>query len=290
MNRILQPTTTGRRGFLAGLGLSASLFSVRGLMAEQLEDAKKRILTPEMTEGPYYPDKMPLDTDNDLLIINDAITPAVGDISWVSGVVMDASGQPLRNVTVEIWQCDSKSSYIHSRGRNTNGLDGNFQGYGRYQTDSTGRYQFRTIKPVSYNLNGMFRAPHIHFAVSRNGQRIFTTQMMVKDHPDNSRDHILGEISDAAERNTILIDFLPVPGSTLGELTAKFDLIIGRTLAEGDDHKLLGGIGKAGAKGFGEPPGRGMRPGGGAGGPPPPPPGGGRGPLPGSGPAPGEPQ
>ena len=28
------------------------------------------------TEGPFYPDKLPLDTDNDLLIINDAITPA----------------------------------------------------------------------------------------------------------------------------------------------------------------------------------------------------------------------
>lgn len=279
MNRLIQPSTTGRRGFLAGLGLSASLFSVRGLMAEQLADVKKRIVTPEMTEGPYYPDKMPLDTDNDLLIINDAITPAVGEISWVSGCVMDASGQPLRNATVEIWQCDSKSSYIHSRGRNENGLDGNFQGYGRYQTDATGRYQFRTIKPVSYNLNGMFRAPHIHFAVSRNGRRIFTTQMMVKGHPDNARDHVLSEVGDASAQETILVDFLPVPGSPLGELTAKFDLIIGRTLEEGDDHKLLGGIGKSGGRGLGGPPGRGMRPGGGAGGPPPPPPrGGGNGP------------
>lgn len=262
-----QPIQPSRRGFLAGMG--AAFFGVRGLMAEELSQG--RILTPEMTEGPYYPDKMPLDTDNDLLIINDAITPAVGEISWVSGCVMDASGQPIRNATVEIWQCDSKSSYIHTRGRNENGLDGNFQGYGRYQTDSTGRYQFRTIKPVSYELNGMFRAPHIHFAVSRNGRRIFTTQMMVKDHPDNARDQVLGEIADAQARQTILIDFLPVPGSPLSELTAKFDLIIGRTLEEGDDHKLHGGIGKTDRRGFGGPPGRGMvRPGGGGGGPPPP--------------------
>ena len=270
MQPAFQPPHATRRGFLAGMG--ASLFAVRGLMAEELSTG--RIATPEMTEGPYYPDKMPLDTDNDLLIINDSITPAVGEISWVSGCVMDASGQPVRNATVEIWQCDSKSSYIHSRGRNENGLDGNFQGYGRYQTDSTGRYQFRTIKPVSYELNGMFRAPHIHFAVSRNGRRIFTTQMMVNGHPDNQRDHVLGEIADAKARQTILIDFLPVPGSRLGELTAKFDLIIGRTLEEGDDHKLHGGIGKSGARGFGGPPVRGkVRPGEGAGGPPPAPPG-----------------
>lgn len=267
------PAFASRRGFLAGMGFGTALFGIRGLMAEEL--AKGPAATPEMTEGPYYPDKMPLDTDNDLLIINDSITPAVGEISWVSGCVMDASGQPLRNATVEIWQCDSKSSYVHSRGRNGNALDGNFQGYGRYQTDSTGRYLFRTIKPVSYELNGMFRAPHIHFAISRNGRRIFTTQMMVKGHADNARDHVLGEIADAQARQTILVDFLPVPGSKLGELTAKFDIVIGRTLEEGDDHKLSGGIGKSAARGFGGPPGRGMvRPGGGAGGPPPPPPGG----------------
>ncbi|MCW1915760.1 protocatechuate 3,4-dioxygenase [Luteolibacter sp. GHJ8] len=273
MSRFRHQLAPNRRGFLTGMGVA--FFGIRGLMAEELDRATGRIATPEMTEGPYYPDKMPLDTDNDLLIINDAITPAVGEISWVSGCVMDASGQPLRNATVEIWQCDAKSSYIHSRGRNENGLDGNFQGYGRYQTDSTGRYQFRTIKPVSYDLNGMFRAPHIHFAISRNGRRIFTTQMMVKGHADNARDHVLGEIADAKARDTILVDFLPIPGSKLGELTAKFDLIIGRTLEEGDDHKLLGGIGKAEARRFGGPPGRGrLRPGGGAGGPPPPPRGG----------------
>ena len=35
-------------------------------------------LTPHQTEGPFYPDKMPLDTDNDLIILNDSLTPAVG--------------------------------------------------------------------------------------------------------------------------------------------------------------------------------------------------------------------
>ena len=39
--------------------------------------AETLTLTPKQTEGPFYPDKMPLDTDNDLIIINDALTPAV---------------------------------------------------------------------------------------------------------------------------------------------------------------------------------------------------------------------
>ena len=58
----------GRRRFLQGLGFAgAALFTTRGLFAEQL------IATPNVTEGPFYPDKMPLDTDNDLIIVNDSI-------------------------------------------------------------------------------------------------------------------------------------------------------------------------------------------------------------------------
>jgi hypothetical protein len=71
-------SSSNRRGFLkkAGLaGLGSALFHVPGLFAEVLT------VTPEQTEGPYYPTALPLDTDNDLLVINDSITPAVGVIT-----------------------------------------------------------------------------------------------------------------------------------------------------------------------------------------------------------------
>ncbi|BCU79250.1 protocatechuate 3,4-dioxygenase [Luteolibacter sp. LG18] len=270
---------SSRRGFLGSLGLGAALFSTRGLMAEELEKSPGLIITPRMTEGPYYPDKMPLDTDNDLLIINDSINPAVGEITYLTGRVLTATGQPLRNAVVEIWQCDSKQSYIHTKGRNSAGDDGNFQGYGRYLTDSTGRYFFRTIKPVAYTLNGMWRAPHIHFAISKGGQRIYTTQMMVKGFADNAKDGVLSGVRDAKARESVLVDFKPVEGSKIGELTATFDIIMGLTAEEVEHGKLVGGIGKSeSSRGFGGPPGR--RPGDqggpgfGSGGPPQLPPGG----------------
>ena len=65
-------------------------------------------------EGPFYPDKLPLDTDNDLLIINDGITPAVGEITHLTGRILDAKGNPVRNALVEIWQCDSNGAYLHT--------------------------------------------------------------------------------------------------------------------------------------------------------------------------------
>ncbi|HZZ41444.1 MAG TPA: hypothetical protein VFE58_00775 [Tepidisphaeraceae bacterium] len=92
----------GRVGTVAA-GVSVSKLFERGVFAEELEATRKRVRTPELTEGPFYPDRLPLDTDNDLLIVNDSITPAVGEVTHLSGRVLDASGEPVRNALIEIW-------------------------------------------------------------------------------------------------------------------------------------------------------------------------------------------
>src|SRR5687768_14097571 len=90
-------TFPDRRTFLWAVGLTTALFAAPGAFAAEL------VRTPKQTEGPFYPDHLPLDTDNDLLVINDGITPAVGEISYVSGRILDAKGTPIRNAVVEIW-------------------------------------------------------------------------------------------------------------------------------------------------------------------------------------------
>src|SRR5262245_20494477 len=80
-----------RRGFLrGGLAFGAVALTTPGLFAEQL------LRTPPMTEGPFYPDKLPLDTDNDLIIVNNSLTPAVGEISHLTGRVLDPAGNPVK--------------------------------------------------------------------------------------------------------------------------------------------------------------------------------------------------
>jgi protocatechuate 3,4-dioxygenase beta subunit len=208
-------------------------FTTPGLFAQQLKE------TATTTEGPFYPDKMPLDTDNDLLILNDAITPAVGEITHLGGRVLTSSGQPIRNAFVEIWQVDQTGSYIHSGGRQPTGNDKNFQGYGRFLTNANGQYFFRTIKPIEYTLINIFRTAHIHVAVSRNGKRVFTTQLLVNGHPGNAKDSIVQRM-DAASLKTIMVDFKPLPGSRLRELTANFEIVLGKTASEGEDGQLRG--------------------------------------------------
>jgi protocatechuate 3,4-dioxygenase beta subunit len=224
---------SGRRRFLHALAAGMAAVSAPGVFAQQLKE------TATTTEGPFYPDRMPLDTDNDLLILNDAITPAVGEVTYLTGRVLTPSGQPMRNAFVEIWQADTTGSYVHTGGRQPTGHDRNFQGYGRFLTDARGQYFFRTIKPVDYTLQGIFRTAHIHVAVSQAGKRLFTTQMLVKDHPANAKDGIMRRM-DPAALATVLVPFTPLPGSRLKELTANFEIVLGRTAVEGEDGVLRG--------------------------------------------------
>ena len=210
---------SSRRRFLARTALGAAFSTVPGLFAEVLTS------TPRQTEGPFYPDKLPLDTDNDLLILNNAATPALGEVTYLSGRILDARGEPIRGALVEIWQCDAKGVYLHSESDNAGKRDRNFQGFGRFITGSTGEYLFRTIKPVSYPG----RTPHIHLKVRRGGKDLLTTQCYVKGHPNNEKDGVWKSVKDEKARAAITIDFAPLKGAKAGELAAKFDVVLGFT-------------------------------------------------------------
>jgi len=217
-----------RRRFLArfaAIGATAATadwFFSPGAFAQEL------MRTPAQTEGPFYPDKLPLDTDNDLLIVNEKLTPAVGEITHLTGRVLDARGEPIRNAAVEIWQCDSAGVYLHTRDMARKQRDTNFQGFGRSITNPSGEYYFRTIKPVPYPG----RTPHIHVMVKLQGKPSLTTQLYVKDHPGNERDGVYRGLRDAKARDSLTVDFSPLKGSKIGELKAKFDVVLGVTPAD----------------------------------------------------------
>ena len=218
----LSSSSSSRRGFLGTLTLGAVAFSAPGAFADEL------VRTPKQTEGPYYPDKLPLDTDNDLIVINDGLTSAVGEITHLSGRILDAKGNPIRNALVEIWQCDNSGVYLHSGDAGNaakDKQDKNFQGFGRFLTGSTGEYYFRTIKPVAYPG----RTPHIHYKIRKAGKELLTTQCYVKGEARNNRDGVYRGLRDPKARDSVTIDFTKIPDSKIGELAAKFDLVLGLT-------------------------------------------------------------
>ncbi len=208
-----------RRDFLRRFAFGAAAFAVPGAFAEAL------VRTPRQTEGPFYPDRLPLDTDNDLIVVNNSLTPAVGEIAWLSGRILDERGEPVRNALVEIWQADANGAYVHSKTGNAAKRDGNFQGFGRFLTGSTGEYLFRTIKPVPYRP----RTPHIHLAVRIKGKNELITQCYVKGHEMNANDMVYKGIKDSAQRESVTLAFDPLRGSKTGELSARWDVVLGFT-------------------------------------------------------------
>jgi protocatechuate 3,4-dioxygenase beta subunit len=218
---------TRRTALRSGLAAAAAMaFLSPTVFAEQLA------LTPQLTEGPFYPPRLPLDTDNDLIIINNSITPAIGQIAHVGGRILDAGGSPIRNAVVEIWQCDANSVYL-AQGDEPN-RDGNFQGYGRFLTGMSGEYYFRTIKPVPYAGRP---APHIHVKIRQGRAELLTTQIFIARYPNNVRDGVFMGMSDPVDRELASAEFKPLKDSKINECMARFDVVLGRTPADREhDH------------------------------------------------------
>ena len=187
--------------------------------------AQSLVPTPRQAEGPFYPDRLPLDQDNDLTMVAGHNAPAAGEITDLTGHILDVRGTPLRGVVIEIWQVDNNGHYIHTADAGA-GNDANFQGFGRFETGTDGGYRFRTIRPVPYPG----RTPHIHVKLHKGGRELLTTQMYVQGHPLNERDGILRSIRDPGQRASVLVPFLPGKERP-GELAARFDVVLGLTPA-----------------------------------------------------------
>ena len=215
-----------RRAFTTGCTfLSTAPFSYSANLAELLT------LTPKATEGPFYPDEMPLDTDNDLIILNDSLTEAVGEVTHLSGRVLTQNGSPLANALVEIWQVDSQGIYMHSKEPQKDKRDKNFQSYGRFLTNHKGEYYFRTIKPVMYKT-GIFRTPHIHVKVTRKGKHLLTTQLYIKDEKLNQKDRIYNSIKDPKAKANVTCEFKSFQHAGLKQFKTNFDIVVGFTPSE----------------------------------------------------------
>ena len=169
--------------------------------------------------GPFYPDKKPIEHDNDLTSVKGHGGKAMGNISHLIGRVVNPLGQPISNAQIEIWQCDAFGQYKHSGDRV--GRDPAFQGYGQTRSGIDGKYYFKTIKPVMYPG----RAPHIHMRIVYQTTTL-NTQIYVEGERLNNIDFILNSIRDATARNSLIIPFISEPGYPSHELVARVNPVV----------------------------------------------------------------
>jgi catechol 1,2-dioxygenase len=145
--------------------------------------------TPSNVEGPFYVAGAAM-LEPPYVLPQRGEEP--GDILFFSGSARSSAGELLGGVLLDIWQCDGSGQYscIHP-----NIPDGNLRG--RLLTDSNGRFEFRTIVPVPYEIpkhgaTGMllaalgrsaFRPAHIHAKLTHVACRPMTTQIYFEDDP-----------------------------------------------------------------------------------------------------------
>ena len=173
-----------------------TLFTLCGALIIPDISNGRLIRTPWQGEGPFYPDRIPVDTDNDLVKNGDNSVEAGGKILILNGMLVTLDSKPVIGVSIEIWQTDKNGVYLHPGSFAREIIDKKFQGFGRTKTDRNGRFFFRTIVPTEYPG----RTPHIHMKLWKEGKNILTTQLYILDHPHNKNDFLFQRMSLAEQR------------------------------------------------------------------------------------------
>ncbi len=181
--------------------------------------APARSPTPSQPEGPFYPKAFPADRDSDLTQVLGRAAKAQGIPLYLSGRVFTRDGKPIRNATVELWQCDVHGRYHHA-GDDGAPRDDDFQGYGVASADTEGRYAFKTIRPVPYGG----RPPHMHLRVGVGGGSVLTTQIYIAGDA-LAGDSVLSGASSTTVRQ-LTMALAPVTGREPGALGGTFDVVL----------------------------------------------------------------
>jgi protocatechuate 3,4-dioxygenase beta subunit len=164
--RLTRRSTLVRAGGLAVVALGAA-----SLPAEAHESAEESalacVLSPELTEGPYYIDGAKLRRN---ITEGQPGAPLALRLS-----VLDATTcKPIKNAAVDIWHASAGGTYSGEQANNTVGRT-----YlrGIQRTDASGLALFKTVYPGWYQG----RAVHIHVKVHVGGDVVHTGQLFFRD-------------------------------------------------------------------------------------------------------------
>jgi protocatechuate 3,4-dioxygenase beta subunit len=179
------------------------------------------IRTPWQGEGPFYPDRIPEDTDNDLVKNGHSTIEAGGKILNLMGSLVNRDYKPIKGMTAEIWQTDMNGVYLHNSSFGSKMRDDHFQGFGRSITDQNGHFSFRTIIPVEYPG----RTPHIHLKFWDEKVNVLTTQLYLHGHSQNKVDFLFNKMT-LAEQKMNSMKLLPAQTNDSTEFSSSVRLVV----------------------------------------------------------------
>lgn len=166
--------------------------------------------TPSQTAGPYVhiglaPGAAGFDIYETELGWDIAGPNAAGERIRVEGLVIDGTGNPIKDVLLEAWQANAEGNYAHPEG---GPVEDGFRGWGRVITNfETGEWGFDTVKPgACKGREGRMQAPHITLWIVARGINIgLNTRLYFDDEPEaNASDPVLNLIEWESRRPTLI--------------------------------------------------------------------------------------
>ncbi|MFT6021917.1 MAG: protocatechuate 3,4-dioxygenase alpha subunit [Ascidiaceihabitans sp.] len=131
---------------------------------------------------------------------------AAGERIRVEGLVVDATGSPVKDVLLETWQANAAGVYAHPE--STGDVEDGFRGFGRVITNfDSGEWAFDTIKPGPVaGRSGSVQAPHINLWIVARGINVgLNTRIYFEDEAAaNAVDPVLNVIEWENRRATLL--------------------------------------------------------------------------------------
>jgi protocatechuate 3,4-dioxygenase beta subunit len=167
--------------------------------------------------GPFWRDDQPRSASGDTLVRSP--TPGPGLVVHAS--IADGEGRPVAGAEVDIWHSSPEGLY-----ENQDPAQAEMNLRGRFVTDATGRFHFRSVKPAGYPIpidgpvgelvgatrRHHYRPAHLHFMIYKPGFKTMISQIYVPDD-----EHIDSDVQFGVTR-ALLGDFVrhEEPSAELG--------------------------------------------------------------------------
>ncbi|RMJ16509.1 hypothetical protein CDV36_003808 [Fusarium kuroshium] len=163
--------------------------------------------------GPFWRADTPI-RENGTTITFD--TPKDGVVAYLYGTVTSAAtGAPLPNASVEVWQASTNGLYEQQDDKQ---VEHNLRG--KFITDSEGRFSFYCLRPTPYPVpddgpagkllqlldRHVYRPAHLHFMVIAEGYKSVVTQIFDSDSGYLDNDSVF------AVKDGLTVDFVPRKG------------------------------------------------------------------------------
>ncbi|CUJ97043.1 Protocatechuate 3,4-dioxygenase alpha chain [Ruegeria denitrificans] len=167
--------------------------------------------TPSQTAGPFVhiglaPGAAGFDIYRTELGWDIAGPNAKGDRIRIEGLVIDGTGNPLKDVLIEAWQANADGIYAHPE--HAGEVEAGFRGWGRVITDfETGEWGFDTVKPgLVPGRSGMTMAPHINLWIVARGINVgLNTRLYFSDEERaNAADPVINLVEWESRRQTLI--------------------------------------------------------------------------------------